>query len=247
MYAISELKQMLFLDIETTTNGESLQDYNDILNAEDRGLEHWEKKAKYVKGDKSEYSDLTDADVFQKDAALYPEFGKVIVISIGQITFPDGITPVPKVKSFYGNDEKELLGNFMQTLTAIFSKNAKVQLVGHNIKGFDMPYIIKRSIINGVEVTPQLHLHKVKPWENCLLDTKDIWKFGGWSSASLSHICDLLGIPSPKQNMYGGEVAEAYWNGRLEEIKNYCEDDVIGTMNILLKMSSMQLAEKNMS
>jgi predicted PolB exonuclease-like 3'-5' exonuclease len=47
--------------------------------------------------------------------------------------------------------------------------------------------------------------------------------------------------------MYGGEVAEAYWNGRLEEIKDYCEDDVVGTMNILLKMSSMQLAEKNMS
>ena len=81
----------------------------------------------------------------------------------------------------------------------------------------------------------------MKPWENCLVDTNDIWKFGGWNGASLSLICDLLKIPSPKENMYGGEVAEAYWNGRIEEIKNYCEDDVCATMNVMLKLSNMEL------
>jgi predicted PolB exonuclease-like 3'-5' exonuclease len=107
-----------------------------------------------------------------------------------------------------------------------------------------MPYLIKRSIIQGVEIPQQLHLQKLKPWENCLLDTNEIWKFGGWNGASLSMICDLLQIPSPKQNMYGGEVSEAYYAGRLEEIKDYCEDDVIGTMNVMLKMSDMELVSK---
>ena len=58
-------------------------------------------------------------------------------------------------------------------------------------------------------------------------------------------ICDLLEIPSPKENMYGGEVSEAYYAGRLEEIKDYCEDDVIGTMNVLLRMSDMALVHDN--
>jgi len=243
MYSISDLKNMLFIDIETSTAAKDLEGYAEIIGK--NAYSHWEKKAKYGRQSKSEYEGVSDADMYIRDAALYPEFGRVVVITIGQITFPDGITPTPKVKSFYGDDEKELLKEFMNTMGLIFNKNPKIQIVGHNIKGFDMPYLIKRSIIKRVEIPQQLHLQKLKPWENCLVDTNEIWKFGGWNGASLSMICDLLEIPSPKENMYGGEVSEAYYAGRLEEIKDYCEDDVIGTMNVLLRMSDMALVHDN--
>lgn len=242
MYKVEDLKQMLFIDIETTTAAKDLDGFAEIIGS--NAYSHWEKKAKYVKETNSVYKDMSDERVYQLDAALYPEFGKVVVITIGQITFPNGDYGVQKIRSFYGDDEKQVLEEFMTTMKAIFSKNAKVQLVGHNIKGFDLPYLIKRSLINGVQVPHQFHLQKVKPWENCLLDTNEIWKFGGWNGASLSLICDLLQIPSPKENMYGGEVAEAYWAGRLEEIKDYCEDDVLATMNVMLKISNLEIIEK---
>lgn len=242
MYKQEELKQMLFLDVETTTAAETLDDFAQIIGESAYG--HWKKKVKYVREGNSDYNDVPDERVYQLDAALYPEFGKIVVITIGQISFSGETQVSSKIRSFYGDDEKQILTEFMNTIRAIFNRNAKVQIVGHNIKGFDLPYLIKRSIVNGVEVPHQFHLQKVKPWENCLLDTNEIWKFGGWNGASLGLICDLLQIPSPKEHMYGGEVAAAYWAGRLEEIKTYCEADVEATMNVMLKMSNLPIIEE---
>jgi predicted PolB exonuclease-like 3'-5' exonuclease len=104
-----------------------------------------------------------------------------------------------------------------------------------------MPYIVKRCLINEVAVPKDFHFQKKKPWENCLLDTQDIWKFGGYNTAKLGLIAELLGIPSPKDAMSGPEVNEYYWDGRLNEIKTYCEKDVKATAEIMLKISGMPL------
>lgn len=230
---------MLFIDIETCSAAKDLNGFIDIIGP--NGEEHWARKAKYVRKDNAEYSDKTDSELYPINAALYPEFGKVLVISIGQITYPDGVNPVAKIKSFYGDDEAEILKEFMSTMVKIFSAKPNIKIIGHNIKGFDIPYLLKRSIINGVSIPNQLQLQKLKPWENCLMDTYDIWKFGGWNGASLSLICDLLNIPSPKEAMKAGDVSSSYWNGKLAKIILYCEGDVEATMNVMLKLSNMQI------
>jgi len=242
MYSITDLKEMLFIDIETCSAAKDLKGFIDIIGP--NGEEHWIRKAKYIRKDGEEYSDKTDAELYPLNAALYPEFGKVLVISIGQITYPDGVTPVHKVKSFYGDDEKEILKEFMSTMIKIFKVKPNIKIVGHNIKGFDIPYLLKRSVINGVSIPNQLQLQKLKPWENCLMDTYDLWKFGGWNGASLSLICDLLNIPSPKDAMKAGDVSESYYKGMLEEIKEYCEGDVVATMNVMLKLAGMEIITK---
>jgi len=242
MYSITDLKNMLFIDIETCSAAEDLDGFIDIIGP--NGEEHWARKASYIRKDPFAFPEKTDAELYPLNAALYPEFGKVLVISIGQITYPDGVTPVSKVKSFYGDDEAEVLKDFMGTMIKIFSAKPDIKIIGHNIKGFDIPYLIKRSVINGVSIPNQLQLQKLKPWENCLLDTYDIWKFGGWNGASLSLICDLLNIPSPKEAMKAGDVSSSYWAGKLEEIKKYCEGDVVATMNVMLKLSGMQIIIK---
>jgi hypothetical protein len=243
MYNTSDLKGMLFIDIETCSAAKDLDGFIDIIGQ--NGIEHWARKAKYLRKDSEEYRDMSDTELYPLNAALFPEFGKTLVISIGQITYPDGITAVPKIKSFYGDDEAEVLKDFMGTMVKIFSAKPNIKIIGHNIKGFDIPYILKRSIINGVSIPNQLQLQKLKPWENCLLDTYDIWKFGGWNGASLSLICDLLNIPSPKEAMKAGDVSTSYWNGKIEEIKQYCEGDVEATMNVMLKLSGMQIITKD--
>lgn len=238
MFNKDQIKNMLFLDVETTSGADTLAD----LIENNPGIEeHWDKKYALVKRDKLEYANSDREETFQLDSALYPEFGKVIVVSIGQVVFDDFDKPQFKVKSFYGDSEKDVLEQLMVALGALFRRAPGLKIVGHNIKGFDAPFLIKRSLVNKVNVPPQLHLHNVKPWDNCLLDTAEVWKFGGWNGASLSLICNLLGIPSPKENMYGGEVARAYWQGRLEEIKDYCEGDVRATANVILSMGQYEL------
>jgi DNA polymerase elongation subunit (family B) len=242
MYSITDLKEMLFIDIETCSAAKDLKGFIDIIGP--NGEEHWTRKAKYVRKDSEEYSMKSDSELYPLNAALYPEFGKVLVISIGQITYPDGVTPVSKIKSFYGDDEKEILKEFMGTMIKIFQVKPNIKIVGHNIKGFDIPYLLKRSIINGISIPNQLQLQKLKPWENCLMDTYDLWKFGGWNGASLSLICDLLNIPSPKDAMKAGDVSESYYKGMLSEIKEYCEGDVVATMNVMLKLAGMEIITK---
>jgi predicted PolB exonuclease-like 3'-5' exonuclease len=226
---------MLFIDIETVSE---FKYYSEFCENRPGAIIHWIKKADNYRRTEIDCAELSDADLYLKNAALHPEFAKIIVVSIGQIQFDENGNPInDKIRSFYGDDESVFLHEFMGTIQAIFNKNSNIQFVGHNIKNFDFPFLIKRSIIKGIQVPHQLHLQNKKPWENCLLDTYDIWKFAGWGSASLDLICDTLSIPSPKSLMKGDETTEEYWNGNLEKIKTYCEADVKSTMNVMLKFS----------
>lgn len=240
MYSSSELKSMLFIDIETCSQYKNLEDLKKKGNV--GLLELWEKKAESIRKYEEGMADFTDAELYEKSASIHPEFGKINTISIGQIAFDEiGIPVSSKIKSFYGDDEHSFLDDFNNTMRAIFSKNPNVKLIGHNIKKFDMPWIVKRSLVNGIMPVTQFHFQKQKPWENCLLDTYEIWKFGGYNSSSLDMICNLFGIPSPKDAMKNYEVSEHYWNGNLENIMKYCEGDVKATMNVMLKMSNMEI------
>ena len=240
MYNSSELKGMLFIDIEKCSQYKNLSDLKKYAN---EGLyDLWLKKAENIRKYEEGHNDLTDAELYEKCASMHAEFGKINTISIGQISFDDVTGPVgSKIKSFYGEDENKILEEFNGTMRAVFNKNPSVKLIGHNIKKFDMPWIVKRSLVNGIIPPTMFHFQKQKPWENCLLDTYEIWKFGGYNSSSLDLICNLFNIPSPKDAMKNYEVSMHYWDGNIENIMKYCEGDVKATMNVMLKMSNMEI------
>jgi DNA polymerase elongation subunit (family B) len=240
MYNTSELKSMLFIDIETASEYST---YEEFCIKRPSAVKHWAKKAEQHRNSESHLAKLTDAEMYIHMSALSPEFSKVIVISLGQIKFQDSIT-TSKIRSFYTGSEREILTEFMGTSQAVFNQSPSIQFVGHNIKNFDFPYLIKRSIVNGVAIPHQFHLHKKKPWENCLVDTYEIWKFSGWNSASLDLICDSLDIPSPKTIMEASSTTDEYWNGNIEKIKTYCEGDVKATMNVMLRISGMSMVDE---
>ena len=68
---------------------------------------------------------------------------------------------------------------------------------------------------------------KDKPWEVNILDLQEIWKQNGFNSCKFNSACVFLGIESPKDDIDGSQVHEAFWNGEIERIKTYCEKDVI--------------------
>ena len=137
--------------------------------------------------------------------------------------------------------QKQIMEEFVSTLFAVFSKAPALKLVGFNIKGFDIPYICKKAMKYGIQLPRQLHLQNVKPWDNCLLDLSDVWKFGGWNGAKLGVVCHELSIPSPKEELAGGEVSQTFWRGDLDLIMEYCERDVLATANVLLRLSNFDI------
>ena len=236
MYSQKDFKEYLFIDIETVADQRELSDLSDRMAA------LWTIKADWQRENESNMQDKSDEEIYEIAAGWFPEFGRIVCISIGQVQFNEIDMPqMAKIKSFYSDDEASLLQEFNGTMQAIFNKNPNVKLVGHNIKRFDMPWIVKRSLINNLQVPYQFHFQKQKPWENCLLDTYEIWKFGGVNSTSLDLICAALGVPSPKDEVSNTEVSERYWNGELEKIKDYCEGDVRATMNVMLRMGGHTL------
>lgn len=217
------LPNILFLDIETVPQNEF---FGDLV---EETQELYAEKTQYQRKD-----EITP-DEFYERAGIWAEFGKIICISVGYFTIKNAERQF-RTKSIIG-DEKELLEEFNNLITTHFSNPAFV-FCGHNIKEFDIPYLCRRMLINGIQIPEKLQLFGRKPWEIPHLDTLELWKFGDYKHyTSLKLLTHVLGIPSPKEDIDGSEVRNVYYNEKdINRIKKYCERDVIAVAQVLLRM-----------
>lgn len=215
-------EDILFLDIETIPASSSYSEMEAVSR------KHWDKKSKQFIAEGQ-----TPEDVYER-AGMYAEFGRIICISVGLIKEKNPF--MFRLKSFYGDDEKELLIDFSAMLEK-FTRNKEALLCAHNGKEFDYPYIARRMIINGLVIPEILDNAGKKPWEVKLLDTLDLWKFGDYKSyTSLDLLTSILGIKSPKDDIDGSMVRNIYWNEHdLTRIVTYCEKDVVALAQVLLR------------
>jgi predicted PolB exonuclease-like 3'-5' exonuclease len=221
------LHQVLVLDIETVPQYPSF----DELSADFQEL--WEQKTKFQRKDGESPAD------FYARGGILAEFGKVICISVGIFSNKTKDLSL-RVKSFYGDQEKEVLQAFIALLN---TQPDTLMLCAHNGKEFDFPYLCRRILINGLPIPTQLNLFGKKPWEIMHLDTMDLWKFGDYKNyTSLKLLAAVFNIPSPKDDIDGSMVNEVYWKQNdLERIRIYCEKDVITTARILLRFKSLPM------
>ena len=225
----ARLSQFLFLDIETVPEIYRFED----LDETKRKL--FEKKVKYRIDDNTTTEDL------YKQAGIWAEFGKIIVISVGFFVKDDGSEF--RIKSFASDDETKLLQDFADLLNTKYFQRKDLKLCAHNGKEFDFPYIARRMIINRISLPKQLAVYGKKPWETPFCDTMELWRFGDYKHyTSLELLTHILGIPSPKQDIEGKDVARVYYEENdLERIKIYCENDVIAIAQVLLRYMEKNL------
>ena len=226
------LKKILFLDIETVSEEEN---YNDLSPYRQ---ELWEQKSAYQRGED------TPPEEFYERAGIWAEFGKIVCISVGYFD-PNQAAFSFRLKSFWG-DEKELLLEFKELLDTFFYQKSQL-LCAHNGKEFDFPYIARRMIIHGIELPQLLQIAGKKPWEIQHLDTLQLWKFGDYKHyTSLKLLAEILGIPSPKDDIDGSQVAQVYYKEKnLPRIVTYCEKDVITIAQVLLRFCNKPLLNEN--
>jgi len=220
---------LLFIDIETVSGTGDFEQLSPKLQ------DLWEKKSNYFRKE-----DESAADVYQR-AGIYAEFGKIVCISTGMITYKEGGRKFV-AKSFYGDDERLLLGEFADMLTRFCSKPYR-NLCAHNGKEFDFPYIARRMLINGINLPDILDIAGKKPWEVQFIDTMELWKFGDYKHyTSLALLCEVFNIPTPKDDIDGSMVGEVYWkDGDLERIAIYCEKDILATAQLFLRYQGEDL------
>ena len=226
------LEDILFLDIET------VPEVAEYAQLDDYKKELWEQKSQYQR--KDEYT----AEEFYERAGIWAEFGKIICISVGYFLIKDASRNF-RVTTFHGDEEK-ILKDFKRLLNEHFSR-PKNLLCAHNGKEFDFPYIARRLIIHGISLPYKLDLFGKKPWEVPHLDTMELWKFGDFKHyTSLKLMANILGIPSPKEDMDGSMVRDVYYEkGDLDRIVAYCELDVITLAQVFLRLRNEQLLHED--
>ncbi|MCH1539383.1 3'-5' exonuclease [Flavobacteriaceae bacterium] len=230
MLSKNNLTKILFLDIETVPEEENF----DQLSPYKKEL--WAQKSAYQrKEDES-------PEEFYERAGIWAEFGKIVCISVGYFVIQNSERNF-RIKTFFG-DEKQLLTEFKELLDNHFNLKTHV-LCAHNGKEFDFPYIARRMIINNISLPKSLNLFGKKPWEIPHLDTMHLWRFGDYKNyTSLKLLAEVLGIPSPKDDIDGSEVAHVYYiEKNIDRIVTYCEKDVVTIAQVVLRFMNEPLLE----
>lgn len=261
LYSIQELKSSLFFDVESTPQYKSLDDLPTNLanvwrvkyakRCHEREVEDAKKENYYLVN--SQYGDdfsnhqataFSEDYIYTKHAALYAEFGKVLCISVGLLD--DKL--VKTVATFTNRDsegsttetEKEVLESFR-----IFcDSHPELKLAGFNIKGFDIPFLTKRYLINGLQLPKMLQLRNKKPWEINVLDIMEDWKGIGWDIVALETLTLSLGLKSPKEKFQNNQMNTLLIKGEIsiDDCAEYCERDVHSVIDVALKLSNQKVS-----
>jgi len=232
------LENLFLIDIETVSEKEHFHFLDDAWK------ELWSEKIQ-----KSLPPGTTAEEYYPVRAAILAEFAKVVCISFGYFkknntNAPDGYQL--RVKSFCCEDEKEILTRFIETLNQFHNQNHQWIFAGHNIKEFDVPFLCRRMLVNGVGIPPCIDFQNMKPWDTPIVDTLHLWRFGDYKHyTSLKLLAAVLGVPSPKDDIDGSQVGHVYWKEKaLERIALYCQKDVLTVANVILRFKGMPLLKE---
>ncbi len=227
------IEKILFLDIETVP-----QVYN-FSELDEKTAELYTLKTKFLQKDGA-----TPEEVYER-AGVYAEFGKIVCISCGIVTERSRGKEI-RMKSFASDDEKQLLEDFAEMLNRHYNTPYHI-LCGHNAKEFDFPFIGRRMLIHGIDLPGVLDIAGKKPWEVNHLDTMELWKFGDYKHyTSMSLLCHIFNIPTPKDDISGADVARVYYEENdLERIVTYCQKDVIALIQLFLRFRNEPLVDED--
>ncbi len=230
---MEEFKHVLFIDIETVPCEADYSDLSEGLQKE------WKRKAKFIKADND--ADTDPAALFADKAGVYSEFAKVVCIGFGSLHKHENSWQI-RLKSLTNDNEKVLLRDFCDMLERFANYHPDFRFCGHNIKEFDIPFLCRRLIINAMPLPASMQLSARKPWEVSHLDTLELWRFGDYKHyTSLVLLAEVLGIPSPKDDLDGSMVAPVFWKEKnLPRIAKYCLQDVLTTAKVFLKLKGIQ-------
>lgn len=143
------------------------------------------------------------------------------------------------------SEEKELLERFFDGI-----ERFSPVLVSWNGSGFDLPVMHYRALLHGISAPRYWetgdHDQSFK-WNNYLnrfhgrhTDLMDVLAgYQGSAKARLEDVSLMLGLPG-KMGMSGDKVWQAWCEGRIEAIRNYCETDALNTYLVYLHFERMR-------
>ena len=195
---------------------------------------------------------LSDADVAERATAertaatgraFMPHYLQRVVAISCVFRDDDGL----RVRSLGDVDDGEgkLIHDFFKTV-----ERYTPQLVSWNGGGFDLPVLHYRGMVHGVAAGRYWDLgdderdfkfnNYIGRYHTRHLDLMDVLAmYQPRAAAPLDALAKLCGFPG-KLGMDGSQVWQAYLDGKLDEIRSYCETDVMNTWMMYCRFQVMR-------
>jgi predicted 3'-5' exonuclease similar to PolB exonuclease domain len=226
------------LDIETLTLPEFRERVGSQLERQLRlGTMRFEQQQRYLEDIAAEEERCYEL------GSLSATSGRVLSIAVHVGSIPGleipGLAPAPSEHVFgidqdgYEQNENQALRDFVEFMKD-FDAHCD-ELVGHNIIGFDLPFIFQRCLVHGIVARPFVNLSEYTV--RGVFDTMHRWWLGARRHVSLDDLAWALDIESSKTDeVEGSKVFELYQAGKLGTIREYNLNDVRLTRKVYERM-----------
>jgi hypothetical protein len=161
-------------------------------------------------------------------AALSPVTGRVVVV---------GLRSVSGKETLISGDEPDILSSFWNQYRDC--SRARRQMIGANILNFDLPFLVRRSWINRVEVPDGVRDGRY--WDKIFVDIREHWLCGQWKGdveSSLDLMARALGVGHKLDKTIGAHFGKL-WRGDQQEhelAKRYLQRDLELTIEIARRL-----------
>ena len=143
-------------------------------------------------------------------------------------------------------EESAIIRSFFEGIA-----HAAPRLVTWNGNGFDLAVLNYRAMYHGI-CAPRFwetgenerefrYNNYISRYHERHLDLMDVLsRYNPRASAGLDDFATMLGFPGKPEGMSGSEVWPAYRDGRLAEIRAYCETDALNTYLVYLRFEHLR-------
>jgi predicted PolB exonuclease-like 3'-5' exonuclease len=127
--------------------------------------------------------------------------------------------------------EKELINSFCDKIAELSPR-----LITFNGHSFDLPVLRYRAMVLGVSAPGLSARPYFNRYTDDAIDLCDVFSsFSPQGKATLHEISRVMGLTGKPKGFDGSEVERYFNEGKIKEIADYCETDVVGTYQMWLR------------
>jgi predicted PolB exonuclease-like 3'-5' exonuclease len=127
--------------------------------------------------------------------------------------------------------EKALISAFVDRIAEL-----SPQLVTFNGSSFDLPVLRYRALVHGVAAAGLSSRPYFNRYTDDAVDLCDVLSsYNSQGKVTLHELCRVMGLPGKPDGISGADVERYYREGRIREIAEYCESDVVNTYRVWLR------------
>ena len=99
-----------------------------------------------------------------------------------------------------------------------------------NGSGFDLPVLRYRAMVHAIPATGLAARPYFHRYSDDAIDLCDVLSsYSSQAKVGLHELCKVMGLPGKPTGISGADVEKYYLEGRIREIADYCESDVLNT------------------